>query len=169
MSLPVIYARREPTDDSALFEDIKIHQGVSLEEAVKIARHKYKDVQYYSDKECKQLAGRVPYYYSSCPRKTRKVTTLDCVKRQIVWLDDIPEGHLSYMIAEYQDDLIGPDTFFAVFPVARLARLYPWMEPVGTVVADDPEKALRLHFEDGDKKTIKLLKDERHYKLYDVA
>lgn len=65
-----LFARREPTTDT-----VAIAHGMA---------HR-KDVVVYADKDCTQLRGRFPWYYSGLPRRNSRSVMLNCYRWALQW------------------------------------------------------------------------------------
>lgn len=70
MGLLTLYARREPTTDSA-----SVATGLG---------HKA-DVVLYADKDCTQAKVRWPWYFSNCPTRRNKYVTFNCWRWKLEW------------------------------------------------------------------------------------
>ncbi len=76
-----VYARKEPTTDSATLDMIKAAGGVLG------AVSKKQDVQVYKDKAAKHPLARFPWYYSNKPTRRNRYVTVNCVVYNLVWLE----------------------------------------------------------------------------------
>lgn len=71
-----VYARREPTADSLRWSLPGYPFGK-------------RDVQVYRDAECTNPFARIPWHYSSCPRRAQKTIVLNCYRWRLQWVPDL--------------------------------------------------------------------------------
>ena len=80
----VVYARREPTTDSATRDAYKA--GGKTGEALEKAVASHFDVQVYHDKEGTKPFGRFPWDRSNKPTRRNKWLTLNCFRYRLEWI-----------------------------------------------------------------------------------
>ncbi|CAK9251230.1 unnamed protein product [Sphagnum jensenii] len=96
MPLPVIYARREPTNDRMNM-----------------------DVQYYADKECRQPLARLAWYSENADYD-EKTTILNCNRYAVEWLEPVPKHLWPFYVMPHRSNR----RFVAVLKNASLKGFY---------------------------------------------
>jgi hypothetical protein len=89
MSEPVdtltVYARREPTTDSATLDMYKVQKNPSQHVLDYRERH-HQDVVIYKDRRATVVFARFPWYYSNKPKKNQRFITINCSKWAVKWI-----------------------------------------------------------------------------------
>jgi hypothetical protein len=85
MTIPTVYARREPPASSEVRDAAKFDPS---------ALNRWRDVQVYHDREATRPFGRFPCHYSNKPRRGQRHVTLNCFRYRLEWLaDPLPADH----------------------------------------------------------------------------
>ncbi|HJP90866.1 MAG TPA: hypothetical protein VJ875_02860 [Pyrinomonadaceae bacterium] len=74
-SLPTLYARREPTNDTVAIQYLDAKTLASCN-----------DVIIYHDPDCSRFYANFPWFYNSKPDRRNRYVTLNCFRYRLVWL-----------------------------------------------------------------------------------
>lgn len=80
MSALTVYARHEPTTDSAT------RDAVACGAVSKAAARRLLDVQIYRDRARRRKFARFPWHYSNKPTHRNRYITLNCYRWKLHWL-----------------------------------------------------------------------------------
>ena len=76
--MPTVYARLEPTSDSATAAMIRSNPDWANPQ-------QQRDAVIYHDKKCRRFFCRIPWHYSTRPTRRHKYITLNCFRWRLVW------------------------------------------------------------------------------------
>ena len=85
MTPPILFARREPTNDSTVRFYCEA-TGAPLEH---LRNWRLRDVVLYADRNATRPVARWPWYFSNIPNRHNRWVMHNCARFALVWLSDL--------------------------------------------------------------------------------